>query len=321
MRIVLTLTARDEADLIDTHLRYHFEAGVDFVIATDHRSSDGTTELLESYERDGRLHLIRRGEQAFRQAEWVNEMARLAATRFDADWVINADADEFWWPHGGTLREVFASTPAAYGAIRGIWRHFVPRPETDEPFYERMVVRREPARDPVDPYCANAKVVHRAVPDIVVSLGNHDASASGVVLLRDWVPFEILHFPIRSREQLERKYVTGRSSRLLAGPEMVPRHMTQMAEELRRGADEVYRRLVVDGVELEVGLASGFLSVDTRLRDWLHGDSTATRSVADDVEFAEEVDAMFSLDSSVRLVERVNTFEQRLAAVEAKGGR
>jgi hypothetical protein len=172
---------------------------------------------------------------------------------------------------------------------------------------------------------ANVRVVSSRedarVPDVVVSLGNHDASGSGVMLLRDWVPFEILHFPIRSSEQLERKYVTGRSSRLLAGPEMVPRHMTQMAEELRRGAGEVYRRLVVDGVELEAGLASGFLSLDTRLRDRLHGDSTATPSVADDVEFAEEVDAMLSLDSSVRLVERVNSFEQRLAAVEAKGGR
>jgi len=59
MKLVMTLLARNEADIVDAQLAFHLNAGVDFVIATDNRSDDGTTEILERYEHAGRLHLIR----------------------------------------------------------------------------------------------------------------------------------------------------------------------------------------------------------------------------------------------------------------------
>ena len=55
MKVVMTLLARDEADIVDAQIAFHLDAGVDFVVATDNRSQDGTTEILESYARQGRL--------------------------------------------------------------------------------------------------------------------------------------------------------------------------------------------------------------------------------------------------------------------------
>ena len=59
MRLVLTVLARDEADVIDAQIAFHLNAGVDFVVATDNNSRDGTTEVLEEYDRAGCLRLIR----------------------------------------------------------------------------------------------------------------------------------------------------------------------------------------------------------------------------------------------------------------------
>ena len=69
--------------------------------------------MLERYAREGHVHLIREPGDDLRQDEWVTRMARLAATDFGADWVINSDADEFWWPRGASLARVLDAIPAA----------------------------------------------------------------------------------------------------------------------------------------------------------------------------------------------------------------
>ena len=83
MKLVMTLRARDEADIVDENVAFHLNAGVDFIVATDHRSVDGTREILESYEQQGKVHLIR--EDGPVRGDWFTPMARLAATEFGAD--------------------------------------------------------------------------------------------------------------------------------------------------------------------------------------------------------------------------------------------
>ena len=155
MKVVLTVLARDEADIIDAQIAFHLNAGVDFVIATDNASRDGTTDILESYVREGCLHLIHEPAEGLRQGEWVTRMARLAAQEFGADWVINSDADEFWWPRGASLKEVLAAVPERYGIVQAFWHSFVPRPDDDAFFAERMTLRlsqHAPINDPTSFY-------------------------------------------------------------------------------------------------------------------------------------------------------------------------
>ena len=208
MTLVMTLLARDEADVIESWLAFHLNAGADFVVATDNNSVDGTTDVLERYARDGHVHLIREPGNDLRQDEWVTRMARLAATDFGADWVINSDADEFWWPRGASLARVLEAIPPRYGTVGAFLRTFAPRPEGDEPFAERLTVRFSalaPINDPASLYKPIRKVIHRGHPQIRLTRGNHAVIDSPFDPLRGWFPVEVLHFPLRSLAQCEHK--------------------------------------------------------------------------------------------------------------------
>jgi hypothetical protein len=335
MKLVLTLLARNEADVVDAQIAFHLNAGVDVVVATDNRSDDGTTEILERYESTGKLILFREPGDDMRQDEWVTRMARFAATELAADWVINSDADEFWWPRGGSLKDVVAVVPARYGVIRGCWRHFVPRPGDDEPFSERMTVRLcKPAfpGDKTTIYHAHQKAAHRARPDIEIERGNHNADAPGLEPLRGWHPIEVLHFSIRSHEQVRTK---SRGGWLRSDDYDPPAHRLELHAALDRGdSQSFYRAHLVDDEMLERGLDDGTFEVDTRLRDALrllrtadggyripraHSEAGLSFEPPDLVEtaaYAGESAVLAAIDGIVRAEDRVHALARRIDALE-----
>ena len=329
----MTLLARDEADVVEAQLAYHLHAGVDYVIATDNRSEDGTTEILERYEREGHLRLIREDGVLVQQAVWVTRMARLAATEHGADWVLNSDADEFWWPRGGSLKDVLTTVPARYGLVRGCWRHFLPRPDDGGFFAERMTVRLAAPAHPGDKrtiFHAHQKVAHRAHPGIEIETGNHNAAAPGLEPLRAWHPLEVLHFSFRSVVQLERK---ARGTWVRNRHHEPTTHQILLDEASRTGREApFYDSVAIDDEALARGLADGTLAVDTRLRDALRAlrraDGTFARpeerpplafprpSAEDNAAYAAEASVLAEIDGIVRAEERVRALEGRLAALE-----
>jgi hypothetical protein len=329
----MTLLVRDEADVVDAQIAFHLHAGVDFVVATDNGSVDGTRDILERYRDAGRLHLIDEPAQPVRQDEWVTRMARLAATDFGADWVLNSDADEFWWPRGGRLKDVLATVPERWGVVRGCWRHFLPRPDDGAFFAERMTVRLTRPAFPGDKrtiYHAHQKVAHRANPDVYIPMGNHDAEADGLEPLRNWHPIEVLHFSFRSQAHAERK---SRGRWVRPPGDEQPLHELRLEEAGEAGmVAELFEPMVVGDEALARGLADGTLELDTRLRDALRairdGDSfvlpDADRGAlafprpdaSEDAAFAGEASVLVEIDGIVRAEARADALERRLVALE-----
>ena len=265
----MTLLVRDEADIVEANVDYHLSQGVDLVIATDHSSRDGTGELLRRYERDGTLLLRRAGGEAHDQVAHVNSMARSAAVDHGADWVINNDADEFYWPLAGSLKDVLSAVPDEFGALEVSRFNFLPRVDVEGPFIERMTVRETASKngrgDPLEP-----KVIHRAAPDIEMAPGNHAIAAPQVAVAPDLGLLEVMHFPVRTFEQFERKVVnvgTG-YERLESRQPDVGSDQLALLELHRQGRLRAhFDSLAVDGGRLHTDLAGGRVVVDTRLRD------------------------------------------------------
>ncbi len=339
MKLVATVLARDEEDVIDAQIAFHLNAGVDFVIATDNNSRDRTTEIFESYARAGYLHLIHEPAEGLRQGEWVTRMARLAAAEFGADWVINTDADEFWWPREGSLREILAAVPPRYGIVQAFWRSFVPRVDDGEFFAERMTARvsqQAPINDPTSFYRPVIKVAHRADPEVVVGRGNHALVDSRFAVLRSWYPIEVLHFPLRSGAQWAHKVeLQG-----VAFTEHIERPGTgyhlRGYDALREGhIEEQHAGMVVDDAAVEQGVADGTLVIDTRLRDALRtlrgtgSDGFALPSTGaaplsvpapttdEEATYAVEAAVLGEADV-VRVERRLDALEQRLRLLERR---
>lgn len=330
----MTLLVRDEADIVDAQLAFHLHAGVDYIVATDNGSEDGTTEILERYAKAGYVHLIREEGEDMRQDEWVTRMARMAASDFGADWVINADADEFWWPRGGSLADVLATVPKRFGVVRGCWRHFLPRVDDGSFFAERMMVRLATPAFPGDKttiFHAHQKVAHRRDLNVTIEAGNHNAVGERLEPVRAWHPIEVLHFSYRTVSQLERK---GRGGWLRnADYEPVP-HQLLLDEAYReRRLEEFFESFVVSDEALARGVVDGTLAVDTRLRDALRelrdqdgvGFLLPDKSrllpfrrpgVREDAIYAGEASVLVEIDGIVRAERRIEALEERLAALE-----
>jgi len=313
MRLVMTLVVRDEADIVDAQLAYHLDAGVDFVLATDHGSTDGTLDVLRSYEHDGRLRLFGvSGEM--RESDWRTHMARLAATEHGADWILNTDADEFWMPRTGTLKGSLGAVPSEIGVVWALTCHFVPRPEDGRPFAERMTARYAPQaalNDPTSPYRPHAKAAHRADPEIVVWFGSHRVTTS-MRALPGWHPADVFHFPFRTLEQYERK-----SARRARGDRPLGQYVRGLQAREGGRLEEVYASLVVGDEAVARGVADGSLAEDTRLRDALRGFPPARGG--NDRRYARDEAALRDADL-VRVVRRLDGVRARVGELERRAG-
>lgn len=101
----MTLLVRDEEDILESNILFHLSQGVDKILVVDNGSVDGTVGILDKYKRKGVLEYEIINKHTYEQDKWVSGMAMEAVDKYGATHLLHCDADEFWFPYKGNLKD------------------------------------------------------------------------------------------------------------------------------------------------------------------------------------------------------------------------
>jgi SAM-dependent methyltransferase len=221
-RIISLSMVKNEQDIIEPFIRHNMQF-LDCMIVIDNASVDDTRRILVECAREtGKLIVSDSGTFAYTQAEQVTRLLQYCQTAFFADFIVLLDADEFisanndadfraalqaipnmgvglmpWQTH-------VLSTDAPPDGAADPPRTLPARRATEMPLFRKAVIR-------LDGGCRNDLIVWQGCHNIVTSTGQMLPSVD-----LDTVP--LLHFPVRSRNQLCAKAVVGWMAYLAKNP-------------------------------------------------------------------------------------------------------
>lgn len=262
-KLVMTLLVRDEEDIVEECIKFHLSQGVDFIVATDNGSIDNTRNILLKYQKKGLLHLIDEPDHTYDQEVWVDRMIHIAKDQYKADWIINIDADEFWFSTLGNLKYALPSNKKC------------------------NVLRISCLQiDPVDSYHENGlfkipktvsgriapgfKRMHTAKGYKRNLIGNHEVKMKRLYR-KTMVTSDIIifHFQYRSYKQFEHKVIRGvkafDNNPVLSKAQHIGKHLREYYKKYQAGE----LRKEYDNIITKNSKSPYYIKNDSRLYDYI----------------------------------------------------
>lgn len=210
-RLIMTLLVKNEETLLEQNLIFHKRMGVDAFIVTDNNSTDSTPEIISKYRGKGWIvDVINETATDYAQKAWVDRMVWRAKTRFHADWIINADADELWYSPSGNLKTEMENSRCNIlnCEMRSMY------PEEGKPFtqWDKAVKTvSNPEEYDLSLYSIferqNKKVAHRADGYLQISMGNHKVKMLPQCTATSAI--RVYHYNVRGRQAFLEKMING----------------------------------------------------------------------------------------------------------------
>jgi hypothetical protein len=204
---------KNEQDIIEPFVRHCFRF-LDNLIVLDNGSVDDTKRILKDLAREfGNLTVLEDDSFGNPQGERMTRLAQTGLSVYDPEYIVPLDADEFLdVTDKSELAGIFANIPAeGFGLIP--WRTFVLTPDMARESPPDVLGSMHWRRRDESPlfYKAVLRVSSRTIDDVAIEHGSHSVRApSGreipSVLLSG---INVLHFPVRSRDQFVGRIVVG----------------------------------------------------------------------------------------------------------------
>ena len=239
MVVVAIAMVKDEVDII-TETVTHMAHQVDHVLIADNGSTDGTQETLLVIAADlGNVTVIKDPEPAYLQSQKMTALAHQARERFNADWVVPFDADEWWYSNTGTVGGTLGAVGSLACVEAQLWDHVATGlDDPDRDPVARMIWRRTtPLPLP--------KVACRWRPNLTIHQGNHGCDYDGITP-RSALMLTARHYPYRSVDQFIRKVRNGAAAYRAAGaqmPETAGAHWRQWGQILDTQGEEAVAQI------------------------------------------------------------------------------
>lgn len=208
MKIATISKIKNEADIIESFVRYHAEI-VDAMFFVENGSTDGTVSILRLLIEEGYpITIFDESEQEFDELRFINQYADLVLKSNRIDWLVPIDADEFLDAGGENPRTYMEKWDIDF-VYTVMWKTYVWNEDLEKKS-GFVPDRFEKYRD--EEYETFRKVV---IPGqlyergkLLITHGNHDVLGIELKKKSD-SSIKFLHYPIRSREQFKAQIVVN----------------------------------------------------------------------------------------------------------------
>lgn len=279
-KLIMTLVVRNEEDIVEQNIRFHCAMGCDGFIVSSHNCTDRTDSILYKLQQEGLvLDIIKRTSPNHQHSIWVNEMVHIAKKKYKADWVINADADEFFYSKSLNLKLSILQNKAC----NVLWVDSIflfPENRTDffnsiyfvtRPFQFFEAIGLGIDKDPLYTEFIGSqgctKVIHKTKGFKRISDGNHDVKMINKKKIQS-ADIRLYHYHIRSYQGLEQKVKRWENSIYLL-PQNQGMHMKHMVNIYKEGKLDYFFESKYGQKMLNFLLDNGVVSRDPSIKNFL----------------------------------------------------